>query len=41
VVIGGALKDNGMVSFSRDLSPDDAEAVRAYVVARANDDWNK
>ena len=38
VVIGGSLKDNGMVSFSRDLTPDDAEAVRAYVVARANED---
>ncbi len=39
VVIGGALKDNGMVSFARDLTPEDAEAVRAYVVARANEDW--
>ena len=39
VVIGGALKDQGMVGFSRDLSNDDAEAIRTYVVARAIEDW--
>jgi hypothetical protein len=39
--MGGALKDKGMVSFSPDLTTDDAEAVRAYVVARANEDWKK
>ncbi|MDF0545829.1 PQQ-dependent dehydrogenase, methanol/ethanol family [Sphingobium sp. H39-3-25] len=39
VVIDGALQDNGMVSFARDLTPQDAEAIRAYVVSRANQDW--
>ncbi len=39
VVLGGALQDRGMVSFKRDLTAVDAEAVRAYVVARANEDW--
>eukprot|EP01037_Dinobryon_pediforme_P010160 gene10160-10229_t len=35
VVIGGALSDNGMVSFKKWLTPADAEAVRGYVAARA------
>jgi hypothetical protein len=39
VVIGGALQDRGMVSFKQDLTPADAEAVRAYILARANQDW--
>jgi quinohemoprotein ethanol dehydrogenase len=36
VVLGGLLKSNGMVSFSRDLSRQDAAAVRDYVIFRAN-----
>ncbi|MEO8722282.1 MAG: PQQ-dependent dehydrogenase, methanol/ethanol family [Sphingobium sp.] len=39
VVIDGALNDRGMIGFSRDLAPADVEAIRAYVVARANEDW--
>lgn len=35
VVIGGALKNRGMIGFSKWLSKDDAEAVRAYVAERA------
>ncbi|HTV77363.1 MAG TPA: PQQ-dependent dehydrogenase, methanol/ethanol family [Steroidobacteraceae bacterium] len=35
IVLGGALKQNGMVSFSAALSPADAEDVRAYIVGRA------
>ncbi len=35
VVIGGALKNRGMIGFSQWLSKDDAEAVRAYVAERA------
>jgi quinohemoprotein ethanol dehydrogenase len=35
IVIGGALKNRGMISFSRWLSPEDAEAVRGYVAERA------
>jgi len=37
VVIGGVLSKNGMVSFAKALQPDDAEAVRAYLVDRAID----
>jgi len=36
IVLGGLLKPNGMVSFEKELSRHDAEAVRAYVIARAN-----
>lgn len=39
VVIGGALKDRGMVSFANVLTPADAEALRAYVIERSN--WTK
>ncbi len=35
VVIGGALKDRGMISFADTHSNEDAEALRAYVVQRA------
>ncbi|MBV7256721.1 PQQ-dependent dehydrogenase, methanol/ethanol family [Pacificimonas sp. WHA3] len=36
VLIGGALKDQGMISFAKWFSPEDAEAVRAFVASRAN-----
>lgn len=36
VVIDGSLAENGMVSFSRLLTEDDAEAIRAYVVTQAH-----
>jgi cytochrome c5 len=36
IVIGGVLAENGMVSFKKALSVDDAEAVRAYMVERAH-----
>jgi quinohemoprotein ethanol dehydrogenase len=35
IVIDGALAKNGMVSFKAALSPEDAEALRAYIVDRA------
>jgi quinohemoprotein ethanol dehydrogenase len=35
IVLEGALTGNGMVSFQRALTPEDAEAVRAYLTARA------
>jgi alcohol dehydrogenase (cytochrome c)/quinohemoprotein ethanol dehydrogenase len=38
VVIDGALAHNGMVSFKAALSPEDAEAIRHYVIKRANED---
>jgi alcohol dehydrogenase (cytochrome c)/quinohemoprotein ethanol dehydrogenase len=37
VVLGGALKDNGMVSWSQVLDRKDAEDVRAYLVHRAHE----
>ena len=38
ITISGALKANGMVSFASVLSPADAEAVRHYLIKRANED---
>jgi quinohemoprotein ethanol dehydrogenase len=37
VVIDGALEPRGMVSFRERITPDDAEAVRAYLTRRANE----
>ena len=39
IVLGGIRKDKGMASFSDLLSTDDADAIHAYLVARANEDW--
>jgi quinohemoprotein ethanol dehydrogenase len=39
VLIDGALKDRGMVSFAKVLTPQDAEKLRAYVIERSN--WTK
>jgi quinohemoprotein ethanol dehydrogenase len=36
VVMGGQLAANGMASFASVLDADDAEAIRAYVIAQAN-----
>ncbi len=36
IVLGGLLKPNGMVSFAKEVSRDDANAIRAYVIFRAN-----
>jgi quinohemoprotein ethanol dehydrogenase len=35
IVIGGALKDQGMMSFAKYMTPADAEAIRAYISDRA------
>lgn len=35
VVIGGALTDNGMISFKDYLNADEAEAIRAYVMGQS------
>jgi alcohol dehydrogenase (cytochrome c)/quinohemoprotein ethanol dehydrogenase len=37
IVIDGVLQNNGMVSFSEFLAPEDANAIRAYVVSLANE----
>jgi quinohemoprotein ethanol dehydrogenase len=36
IVLGGLLRENGMVSFSKEVSRGDAAAIRAYVIFRAN-----
>lgn len=36
VVIDGVLSQNGMVSFAKAITEQDAEAVRAYIVSRAH-----
>ena len=36
VVIDGALRSAGMVSFARELTREDAQAIRSYVIFRAN-----
>jgi PQQ-dependent dehydrogenase (methanol/ethanol family) len=36
IVLGGALQSNGMVSFAKEISHQDAAAIRAYVILRAN-----
>lgn len=38
VVREGILTDNGMVSFASSLSEEESEAIRAYVIHRANED---
>jgi alcohol dehydrogenase (cytochrome c)/quinohemoprotein ethanol dehydrogenase len=38
VVLGGALKDKGMASFSTVFSPEDTQAILAYIILRANQD---
>jgi quinohemoprotein ethanol dehydrogenase len=37
VVIEGALQERGMASFKGAVSPDEAEQIRAYLIARANE----
>ncbi|HKV25854.1 MAG TPA: PQQ-dependent dehydrogenase, methanol/ethanol family [Candidatus Acidoferrum sp.] len=41
VVLGGSLQSLGMVSFSKELSEKDAEAIRAYVISRAKESLTK
>ena len=36
VVLDGVLQSNGMVSFKSEVSREDAAAIRAYVIFRAN-----
>ncbi|GMN14216.1 PQQ-dependent dehydrogenase, methanol/ethanol family [Altererythrobacter sp. MTPC7] len=38
VVHDGLLKDNGMASFAESLSKEEMDAIREYVIARANED---
>ena len=38
IVHDGALKDNGMVAFQSVMTPAEIEAIRGYVIRRANED---
>jgi len=38
IVLGGILQSQGMVSFSKELSREDAAAIRSYVIFRRNQD---
>jgi len=38
IVLEGKLAENGMVSFAEYLTPEDAEAIRAYVIRQARND---
>jgi quinohemoprotein ethanol dehydrogenase len=38
IVHGGALEGNGMASFAQSLSESEVEAIRQYVIKRANED---
>ena len=39
IVLGGSRAERGMASFADLLSEDEAKAIHAYLVARANEDW--
>jgi quinohemoprotein ethanol dehydrogenase len=39
IVLGGARTERGMVSFAAQISADEAEAIHAWLIARANEDW--
>ena len=39
IVLKGIRADRGMASFANLLSPADVEAIHAYVISRANEDW--
>ena len=38
IVLNGAMKDAGMAPFKAVLDKNDATAIRAYVIQRANED---
>ncbi len=40
IVLDGALQENGMVSFAKVITPQDAEAIRSYVVSLSNEAKN-
>ena len=41
IVLKGIYVDKGMASFADTLKPEDAEAIHAYLIARANEDWGR
>lgn len=41
IVLKGLYLDKGMASFADLLEPDEVEAIHAYLIARANEDWGQ
>jgi quinohemoprotein ethanol dehydrogenase len=41
IVLQGAMLGLGMASFADVLSEADSEAIHAYLIARANEDWGE
>jgi len=41
IVLRGIYVDKGMANFSDILKPEDVEAIHAYLIARANEDWGR
>jgi quinohemoprotein ethanol dehydrogenase len=39
IVLEGARASRGMISFADRLRPDEVDAIHAWVIARANEDW--
>jgi quinohemoprotein ethanol dehydrogenase len=39
IVLGGKLKKQGMESFGDRLSPEQVQAIHAYLISRAQEDW--
>ena len=39
IVLDGIRKEKGMIGFRDLLNEDDAASINAYLVARANEDW--
>ena len=39
IVIDGIYREKGMASFADVVSPEDAEAIHQYLIARANEDY--
>jgi quinohemoprotein ethanol dehydrogenase len=39
IVLKGTRADKGMASFTGQLSPEDVEAIHAYLIARGNEDY--
>lgn len=39
IVLKGIRADKGMASFASLLKPEEVEAIHAYVISRANEDW--
>jgi len=40
IVLGGIRADKGMASFKDLLTPSQVNAINAYLIARANEDWS-